>query len=397
MTKKLKVFSDGKKVYYRSKNRIDFTKDLLQSNRVCKFNNKILHPEDKLARKPLIEWIEEINLSLRVISSKENLIEQIEKVAIIYNQATYIMAAAGDFRNAYKFCNHAILLFNFIFSDSNQADHLFYCIQPWINLIRLDRICAAEKDAIEKLEFLIQKSKQTSSINESIISKALHLNPPKNILEVIDNAYIFEMLKIFLQIKQYKKITDLKKYPNINKYHLSVIAESEIIASNNLKEFDKSLSIAISEYKNGQPIAMPVFLYRIMELISEEQVKEYKIIDTMIKYIQRKLKTNNYSLYDLIFMYEVYKYIFSYFDEYKDTELLLLFSSAFLKENDQPGRIDSIRLASLLDNKYLEDLNKLVKCSDYCFVNQDSYYFINKKGAYNRMLLKLESLHSYYI
>ena len=196
------LFSYGKEFYYRREHPLTLPEKMVQSKQRYPFNNKILHPEDKLARKPMKQWIDDINSFLKPINSQQKLMEHSEEIAIIYNQATYIMAAIGDFSNAYQFCKMAIVLFNNLFNKSKYNEHLFYCIQPWINLIRLDRMCAREPDARTKLELLIQKSKHTQCIHEQIITKTLQLNLPKNIIEVIDNAYIFEHLKIVLQQKR---------------------------------------------------------------------------------------------------------------------------------------------------------------------------------------------------
>lgn len=394
MGKKIKVLSNGKEFFYRSKSTIILPKKIFQSDQVLSFNNKILHPEDKLARKPIAVWIEEINELLIEINSLNELIDQVEKIALVYNHSTYIMTAVGDFENAYKFCYAAMSLFNDIFNHLDKAECLFYSVQPWINLIRLERILAKENNALNKLRFLIPNEFQPSTHYENIISQVFNHNPPSNLLEIINNAYVMEKLKIFLQKKNYKGIWDLKKCSNLNPYHLSLIAESEIIALNDLKEFDKSFYMASNQYKNGQPIAMPVFLYRVMELVSKEQSKKYHLTDTMIHYIQRKLKTNNYSLYDLMFMFEVYKYIFSHSEDFRDINLILLFSKIFSKENDEPGIIDSFRLASLIDRGYNKYSNRLINDSSYSFINKKNSYTITNSSVYKLMLQKLELFSS---
>lgn len=391
MAEKIKVLSNGKEIFYRSKSTIVLPKKISQTEQLLSFNNKILHPEDKLARKPIISWVEDINTSLKAINTLKDLIEEAEKIALIYNQSTYIMAVVGDFKSAYRFCYAAISLFNNIFIQSGKAEYLFYSIQPWINLIRLDRMLMKKDDALNKLRLLISNNFSQAPTNyESIISSVFSQNPTSNLLEIINNAYVMETLKIFLQEKNYKGILDLKQRANLNGFHLSLIAESEVIALNQLKEFDKSFCMALDQYENGQPIAMPVFLYRMMELVSKEQLKHYSLADTMIHYIQRKLKTNNYSLYDLMFMFEVYKYIFFHLEEYRDIDLIELFSHCFFKKNDEPGRIDSLRLASLLDKRNTKALNNLINNSCYSFINKKNSYAITDGPSYKLMLQRLE-------
>lgn len=127
-------------------------------------------------------------------------------------------------------------------------------------------------------------------------------------------------------------------------------------------------------------------------LVSKEQAKEYKLVDLMLRYIRRKLKTDAYSLYDLIVLFDVYHYIFIHFSDYQELELLLLFSSAFIKENDEPGRIESLRLASVLDSRYEEDLAQLVRASNYYFVNPDGAHWLKNRMEYQLMIQTLESL-----
>lgn len=98
MGKKIKIFSNGKEIFYRSKNTIILPKKIFQSDQIFSFNNKLLHPEDKLIRKPIIHWVEEIHESLKDINSLTSLIDRIEKVAMVFNHATYIMAIIGDFK-----------------------------------------------------------------------------------------------------------------------------------------------------------------------------------------------------------------------------------------------------------------------------------------------------------
>lgn len=358
--------------------------------KILDFNNKILHPEEKLARQPIRTWIRNINVLIKSFN-KKNLISNIENIALIFNQSTYIMAAIGDFDNAHKYCYKSIILFNNFYNATKKNECLNFCIQPWINLSRLNRICGNMDDAIHKLQFLVNQGSKSICIYEDIISKSLQRSLPKYITEVIDNAYILDSLRTYLKFNDITKIITLKEYHHINHYHLSVITEAEIIFYNRLKEFQKSYILALNGYKYGQVLTTPVFLFRIIELISLGCEKSFKLVDTLMKYIFTKLKSNSYNLYDLIFMYEAYKHIFYNF-KIRNLEILLLFQHAFQQFKDEPARIDCFRLLSFIDKTYKQILSNLIEQSSYSFINNNSSEVTQKIQEYSVMLNLLDLL-----
>ena len=179
----------------------------------------------------------------------------------------------GNVDKAIKLCHKQIDYFSF--KSNKNIKLLKFCMQPWINLGRIDRISGEFESSVEKFKIL-----RLRDYNGKYINLGNHQFDKEILFEVVvtDNevnnavsacAFI-EPIKTYLANGEFKKINSLSKVElsNLNKSLHGIAYESLIIANVQIGNLSDAYRIANKAIKNVPPHLMHIFQLRKGELLA---------------------------------------------------------------------------------------------------------------------------------
>lgn len=352
-------------------------KDINISNKIY---SELLQPEDRVIRKNILIWVDEINLMLENYLTENNLIDNVDKFVICLNLASLIFCSTGNIEKARSLCYLQIDLFVTL-SKSNHH-YLKYVFQPWINLGRIDRIIGDYDLALSKFEklTLIDRMYKFIQIGGHIIENKILLEAIEsdvNIQNVIHTCSLTERIKTHLAAKQYKKIIDDLTISRFRNNSLAgYVYEANIIAETKQNNLYKAQKIVFDALNNTPKHLMHIFLLRYAEISQEnnESNREmlFQKLCELIEYYETHAHDINHVFFSVKTAGQFAKYGYHHLSEhaYKKSfkmankmqdEILMIESLKGLSENE--------KLSELLNKSSYSNLQ--VKYSNYITIDDN--------------------------
>lgn len=243
--------------------RLEVKKDLLK--------NKLLFPEDRIVRKPINKWVDELLTATKEIVNLPRQTACAAKIAEIFNNASFIYYCINEVMMARELCYTQIQLFIDWSRHSNDQALLKYIFQPWINLCRLDREERSYQSVIDKMTLLniIDKSEIVIG-NNRIYTHALRsvLDIDSDVKAVVDTCKLLEPIKAYLQAKKYSQVIQFieNNRNNVNKMQNAILQEASAIALANTGNIRESLALLTHAKNHFNPALMHIFQLRECEI-----------------------------------------------------------------------------------------------------------------------------------
>lgn len=318
------------------------------------FYKSFLYPEDRAPRKNLAIWINELTNELDYI--KDNISSGInaDKLSRLMNLTSLVHCSMGNIEDAQTICYKQIEYFVRLSKDDISLLH--YCIQPWINLARIDRILNRFDQAKEKLEIfklLDGDTKKISILHHQIERSSLvdAINGHLETKNVVKTCSFFDVIKIYLTANRYQEMVDLAENYLGDAALKGIAYEAAIIGYISMKNTKKAFDVAQSALINISPKLLHIFLFRQAEL---------HIIDN-----NKKFEEIFFKLFELIKYYEgCNAYI-------QNAVFSAKVAGQFLKYGFNRLANDSLEIAILLAKRsndellIIECLEGLVKFDDF--------------------------------
>lgn len=206
--------------------------------------NKLLHSQNRMIKKPLLPWMQDIRKMIQSLRTKEQKKINVDKMAEIYHHSTEIFLSMDNKKYAREICYSQIQMFIYWSRQTKNADLLKYVFQPWINLSRIDRVEGFYQDAIHKLTIL-------------------NLYPQTH--PAITTYSMFELVKTYLQAKRY---VELIEYVECQSSHESKtdLQEALIIALANTGNYHEASALLAKVKLKSQSKAKYIFHLREAEM-----------------------------------------------------------------------------------------------------------------------------------
>lgn len=250
----------------------DNNNHLLMKSKFSKplLRNTLLFPEDRIVRKPINQWINELSKEISELTHQSLSLSCAEQVAEIFNNAALIYFSIDDISLARELCYTQIQLFIDYSRKTNDQAYLKYVFQPWMNLSRLDRLEKNYDSMKDKLKIFNQ-----ININEVVIGNNKLVTPillsaldqDQNIKSVVETCRLLEPLKGYLEAKQYKQaiqfIEDNKKHSS--RSHYALLQEGMIVSVANIGEVDTAFDL-LEQARQLSPATKHIFKLRECEI-----------------------------------------------------------------------------------------------------------------------------------
>lgn len=263
---------------------------------MSKIYDELLHPEDRIVRKNIAGWVDEIIFNLDCYFESKDLIKNIEQFVVILNLSALIYCLTGQITKAKSLCYGQIDLF--VALSSKYSNFLKYIIQPWINLGRIDRILgdfnlAQNKFHLLKCFLTIKKiSIGGHIIDTGLLASAIQSDP--NAQSVIRTCAFVEPIKTDLMAKQYEEIV-MEAMLDVVQCDPSLLGyayEANIIAQAKLNNISQAIMLVNTALEKTNSYLMHIFLLRKAELLlnNNENMREeiFRKLLELIKYYQFK-------------------------------------------------------------------------------------------------------------
>jgi tetratricopeptide (TPR) repeat protein len=233
--------------------------------------NKMIHPEDRIVRRPLSGWASELASMLREIAAVRHKQKYAAKIAEIYNNSALIFLSLGDIKSARELCYSQIQLFITSSHVLKLVDHVKFVIQPWINLSRIDRLEGDLPAAIKKLELLNLHDKAEVVLgNSRVLSDSLKkaLSADEEMNQIVKTCCLFEPIKAYMYEKKYhdmRQFIEIKQ-TSILRSHQAYLQEAMIVALVNTGRIKDAVDVLCQALVSSHPGVMHVFKLREAEI-----------------------------------------------------------------------------------------------------------------------------------
>jgi len=172
--------------------------------------NVLFFPEDRIIKKPISDWVEELTIKAEQTRKKDDTITEAGTIAEILNQSALIYFSLGQYEAAKEIC---YLQINYFININKKAPNLHllkYVMQPWVNLCRLDRAAGNINDLLKKL-YQVANARQ--------LLHALRSDP--EFYSVLLLSRLLEPVKAYLKFNRYHELLRLLK--NISRWQTPII------------------------------------------------------------------------------------------------------------------------------------------------------------------------------
>lgn len=262
-------------------------------------NNKLINPEDRIVRQPILTWIARLQSRLDQVTGHPS---DAGQIAEIFNQAGLIMQSIGQSDLARNLCYEQISLFR---NWSGTYPLLLkYIVQPWINLSRLDRYASHHAAAIHKLQCLVNYDLTDVLTSENHLSLKDSIESCDIIKDVIRFCGVVDLLKTYLMAEQYELIIDKFNLDQSqsNKIIDAFICEARAIAFANTQSEQTALMELVYAKTRISPVRLPIFLIRECEFfINRNAVDQIPLqLDSVKMHLMNVLQQNSVNINDII-------------------------------------------------------------------------------------------------
>jgi hypothetical protein len=347
------------------------------------YYNNFLYPEDRVPRKNLAIWIAELTIELDYIKDLMNLSTNRDKLARLLNLSSFVLCSMGNVADAQTLCLNQIDYF--VKLSKNDIYFLHYCIQPWINLARIDRILGHFDQAKEKFEILKSlcgNAKKILIFNHQIERSSLvaAINGHLETKNVIKACTFFDVIKIYLMSKKYQEMVNFAE-SYLDDGALNGIAhEAAIIGYLSMKDTNKAIDLVQSALINTSQKFLHIFLFRQAELQVMSDNKQFEEIFLqlfeLIKYFEGRGAQIQNAFFSAKVAGQFLKYGFHRLAYY-----VLEFATLLAKKsNDELLTIECLEGLAKLDDsgKHKKSLELILESTGYISV-------INKYSTQNKI------------
>lgn len=258
--------------------------------------NKLLQPEDRIPRKNILLWVDELsnNLNQQIYSSKQIN----ENISTIFNQTALVFCLVGNIKMAIEICKKQIKLA--IASSLKNPNSIRFVIQPLINLGRVYRIQGLYKKALSIFNKLMEiKLDHVTTIDNFVINDNILLdatNAHHDYAKSINNCKYLELIKTYLLMGEFNSIKHLiDLILSHNDFSLYPIAyEAAIITQCYYGKINQAYAQVIEALEKLSPQLEHIFLFRQAEIIfSKDKNLALEILTKLVQLIEYKFASIN--------------------------------------------------------------------------------------------------------
>lgn len=270
--------------------------------------NKLLHPEDRIVHKSLIQWANELMLALKSIESSADNIEQAERIAGIFNNAAFIFYSLNDVTAARELCYSQIQMFLNWGKQLRNNVYQKFVFQPWVNLIRIDRLEKNYEAALVKINILNPSAMAEMQVGATKVAvESLYdvLRDDEDIISLVTTCSLSETIKCMLANRQYESLIQFieKNKRDIRKQHHALFDEAYAIAVANNGNINAALAVLEQARLSSNPAMMHIFSLRESEMLSRLGRKHEALIQLRIlsRYVAQKFSYESINMNDINF------------------------------------------------------------------------------------------------
>lgn len=252
-----------------------------------------IHPEDRISRQPILSWLNELAEQADYVLHHSEIAANSGELAKLFNMSALVYCLMGDIDKATQLCNKQIDYF--VTKSKENINLLKFCMQPWINLGRIDRVVGEFPLALAKFSIL-----RLQDDAGKYLDLGRHQLERETLFEAIQNdnevsgavracAFI-EPIKTYLANGAFAKISSLSKIELSNQSRSlhGIAYESLILANVQMGRLSNAYYIVKTAIKTVPPHLIHVFQLREGELLAvngDHRAKSLfqKILD-LIKY-----------------------------------------------------------------------------------------------------------------
>jgi len=272
--------------------------------------NKLLSPQDNVVRKSLEWWLNELRSAIRDGYLQGSKLNDAATVAEIFNHATLVFISLGNFKYAREICYSQIQRFIEWGNNSNNHQLLKYVFQPWINLVRIDRLEGSIYDAFDKLNILIPEKKKEVTLNDNTqLTKILYtaINQDVDMNQTIMAQSVLERINLYLYTKQYIELIQFveKRQCNVINSSMLFCQEASAVAYANLGNIKKAVDLLTYKKLNPDPIVERILLLRFCELqiiMSDSNGNNFHDLDYLYQLSLNIINSQHVNSNDIIFL-----------------------------------------------------------------------------------------------
>lgn len=261
--------------------------------------NKLISSQRYATNKSLTAWADEIKFLLNEIYCQGRKLKYATQLADVYNQAVRLFIALDNFKCARELCYTQIKTFVHWSVKSNFSQIKKYIFQPWINLIRMDRLDGNMYDAFNKLNALANKNQC------AIASSYESLSQDCNMYRMIMTKSILERIKLCFATHQYNEMLEFihnKKICITQSYSIFIQEACAVIYANTGK-INEAFSILNHQKINIHPTAERVLRLRECEMRVHlaRDASVIKDMECLYQLACQLLNSNLVNINDIIF------------------------------------------------------------------------------------------------
>ncbi len=283
--------------------KILFKKHLASESQI---HQSLLHEDVAIPRMNIQHWLKKIQPTIQTFN-----LAAIENFAVASNQLSLILMHVNQVAKAEKLCCDAIIFYQKLSEIPGKEDHILYTLQPFINLVRIQKITRKYRKFQQLLPALNAKPFKVNypdfSHISTIIEKAATLAQEypvyKNLLEL---NFLVEHIKYCIVTEDYIAITAYyEKSFSAGKvdYYNNYAAEAACLAYQVLGKFEEAYQLAAYYFDKGMIEHMEIFSYRKAEIFRNTGEKSLyrKECEKLSSYCLRIIKAGLKNLNQLAF------------------------------------------------------------------------------------------------
>lgn len=211
----------------------------------------IFGTQDRIPRHPLPRWAAELRARLRrSLREDRTAAELSETVGGLGNNAALIAAQRGDGAAAWRLCERQMWWQHRLSRRARDGAVAFRCVQPWVNLARIEAMTGRCDQALERLRPLGVRRPGAGLALSPARGDGLGCQPiPHTDAEsemLLENIYVLDTLKALLQNRRWEEAAAFAgRLEADGRGRLALWGqEAAVVAACRLEDFDRAEAIA---------------------------------------------------------------------------------------------------------------------------------------------------------
>ncbi len=278
------------------------------SNNNPLLSNHLLTAPRQSFSKPLTFYVNELKSLMKNLFTVPGAGTSPEQLADIYNKAVMIFIACGNHRFAREICYSMIQIFLGWSAKTENYHLLKHVFQPWISLIRIDRLEGNYHAAHNKINALNMIDCSTPMADDSkLLTRALRhlIKQDAEAGQMINTNVTIERIKAYLNACHYPEIIHnlpSRAMPGLRACHFVQVEALVIALANTGRVSDALIMLDSVRYCSDQTI-MRIFQIRKFELMAAIAGKDISIkdINNFSRMALNMFNSNNVTANDITF------------------------------------------------------------------------------------------------